>query len=1673
MPIYFVLLLALIRWLTTPKPQPAIEKTAAFSLDNQLFSSEMFLLMSPDTANVRQIAPELVNMLHLNSSPGYQIFPSNEESEKAYIKNGSTKSPSLVGIHFSDGTPSGMMNYTIRMPYGATPLSQQMYTGGGECREAEPARKNCLANTYLYSGFTRIQVAIDTLLVQMTAPGPVNLTRPQISVQMLPKTEWKPNVSTIQALASIYFVLAYSPFISFLSVNLVYEKEKKLKEAMRMMGMRDSAFWLAWGTVYTVMILLVTAVVVLLAFVARFFEQSNLFIFYLILFLYGLSIVNLSFALTPFFQRSETAGGLSSLATILLSMLYLAVRFAQSPTGESYIPLWAQYLLCLLSPVALALAVDQTLSLDILHGGLTFETINQGTFPVSGKMIMLFVDIVLYGLLAFYLDNIIPNEFGFRRKPWFFLQPSYWCPKQAHDPEQFSLIGGDEFEGTQADATPQTENMEVVSPEFRKKNMLRIYNLKKTYKTKEKKEVNAVDGFSLDIYEGQITALLGHNGAGKTTLLNMLTGMTPPTSGTASVYGLDVSDTSQLNVLRTMIGYCPQHNILFDDLTSREHLEYYGVIKGVQQDKLQQEVDSALKHVDLFDQGDTMSKQLSGGQKRKACVAIALIGNPKVMFLDEPTAGMDPASRRHLWRLLQQQRDKLIVLTTHFMDEADILADRKAMISKGKLRCVGSSLFLKVRFGVGYHLSMVLEPSADFDRIVELVKSHVPDAEYNRQHGKELIIRLPITAVSAFPDLFAALEAKEGDASMSKLLGIQTYGISMTNLEEVFLKLGQEAEAEEEEDSNSMNHDGPLNYSTAVNMESRGDQSPTVEFESAQVPSESDLETEPGQIRKQRFFALFKLRALLLVSNIPRFIFQIIFPLVFITGGVALLKFIPAPHPKYPDPIHLQASSYANVSNFPSKMSPNMLYYQKAPVSPESNQFVDNLRGQGLVLEQYQSTDNLLLIAPHMIGAEVNSVSNTAQKVASTLTVRYNTSAVHSIPAVINSFTTALLTMTGSASSIATYSQSWPTLTAVSGGFGGGTFGFNMLVASGLASIPPGFAVVLVKERVLKARSQLRLAGVTSNMYWATVFAFDGLQFFLACMAAFIILIAFQVPAFITAGAIISTLLLLVLYVPVNMLLAYSLGFMFNKFETAQNILPNAYVWSSLIPIMIVSILDFSGQAAGAATAHYIFCFLLPVYPLLGGFFYINEVHQNALDKSLITVGQYFDWNSKIPICFIMPIIHSVLFYYILRILDVRSCGGNWRDAFRCSESNKISDHVPESNTDIPSDEDEDVTAERRRLEEAMRGPSNAVIRVKNLRKEFPKEQKNGSCLSKAKKEKVRVAVRNTSFTVEPGEIVGLLGPNGAGKTTTLNMVIAETAPTKGKVFVSDHDVQSNLSEAFQDMGYCPQHDPLWDKITLRQHLECYAAVRGISSHRISSVIDYYVKSLRIKEHSEKEAKKLSGGTKRKLSYIISMLGDPKVVLMDEPSTGMDPKSKRFLWDTISAAFDNDRRGAILTTHYMDEADALCSRVAIMVNGQIECIGSTQRLKQRYGGGYLLEAKLPGGLSEESTENKMVELKQYIKEVFPGAQHREKFGDRVIFEIPTSNVESLSHTFTTLEKAKSTIGIEEYSFSQATLEQVFLEFAKHQLDEEEDRDPTALRQSMQLRRQLSMSGSSA
>ena len=211
---------------------------------------------------------------------------------------------------------------------------------------------------------------------------------------------------------------------------------------------------------------------------------------------------------------------------------------------------------------------------------------------------------------------------------------------------------------------------------------LKVRNLRKVYG--DGKE--AVSNLSLTMYKNQIFALLGHNGAGKTTTLSILTGLYQPTGGKASVFNLDMF--GQVNEVRKTLGVCPQFDILFDLLTPEEHLRLYCMFKGVNASEVNEEIEKTLKDIDLKNKRKCFAKNLSGGQKRKLSVGIAMIGGSRIILLDEPTSGMDLTARRKVWDMLKNNKqDRVIILTTHFMDEADILGDRIAIMSSGKIKC--------------------------------------------------------------------------------------------------------------------------------------------------------------------------------------------------------------------------------------------------------------------------------------------------------------------------------------------------------------------------------------------------------------------------------------------------------------------------------------------------------------------------------------------------------------------------------------------------------------------------------------------------------------------------------------------------------------------------------------------------------------------------------------------------------------------------------------------------------------------------------------------------------------------------------------------------------------------------------------------------------------------------
>ena len=257
----------------------------------------------------------------------------------------------------------------------------------------------------------------------------------------------------------------------------------------------------------------------------------------------------------------------------------------------------------------------------------------------------------------------------------------------------------------------------------------------------------------------------------QSTTIGMLTGLIPVDSGSAVIEGMDIAD--KMPEIRKKLGVCPQHDILYPLLTVEEHLILFATFKGTPRSEVAAEVENMIQSVGLTEKRKVYSRNLSGGQKRKLSVGIAFIGGSRVVILDEPTSGMDPYSRRFTWNLIRQHREgRVVVLTTHFMDEADILGDRIAIMGDGRLRCCGSSLFLKRAFGVGYNMTIEKNDAILFDslRMIQLVMSHIPAANVLSDVGTELTFQLPLNSTGHFQALFDHVDSHQ------KVLGVQSYG---------------------------------------------------------------------------------------------------------------------------------------------------------------------------------------------------------------------------------------------------------------------------------------------------------------------------------------------------------------------------------------------------------------------------------------------------------------------------------------------------------------------------------------------------------------------------------------------------------------------------------------------------------------------------------------------------------------------------------------------------------------------------------------------------------------------------------------------------------------------------------------------------------------------------------
>ncbi|XP_053776570.1 retinal-specific phospholipid-transporting ATPase ABCA4 isoform X3 [Desmodus rotundus] len=1676
-----------------------------------------------------------------------------------------------AGVVFPDmypwtSSPPPHVKYKIRMDIDVVEktnkIKDRYWDSGPRADPVEDFR-------YIWGGFAYLQDMIEQGITRSQAQAEVPVG---IYLQQMPYPCFVDDsfMVILNRCFPVFMVLAWVYSVSMTVKSIVLEKELRLKETLKNQGVSNTVLWCTWFLdSFSIMSMSIFLLTIFITH-GRILHYSNPFILFLFLSAFSTATITQCFLLSTFFSRASLAAACSGVVYFTLYLPHiLCFAWQDRMTAD------LKMAVSLLSPVAFGFGTEYLARFE--EQGLGLQWSNIGNSPVEGdefsflmSMKMMLLDAALYGLLAWYLDQVFPGDYG-TPLPWYFLlQESYW-------------LGGEDsfFE----------HELPGLVPGVCVKNLVKIF---------ESYGRPAVDRLNITFYENQITAFLGHNGAGKTTTLSILTGLLPPTSGTVLIGGKDIE--TSLDAVRRSLGMCPQHNILFHHLTVAEHILFYAQLKGRSWDEARLEMEAMLEDTGLHHKRNEEAQDLSGGMQRKLSVAIAFVGDAKVVVLDEPTSGVDPYSRRSIWDLLLKYRPgRTIILSTHHMDEADLLGDRIAIISQGRLYCSGTPLFLKSCFGTGFYLTVVrkmkntqsqrsgcegacscaskglsvrcpapvdeITPEraldGDVSELMGVVRHHVPEAKLVECIGQELIFLLPNKNFKqrAYASLFRELEESLAD------LGLSSFGISDTPLEEVFLKVTEDSDSgplfagssQQRRETVSLRHPC-LGASKEVIQTPQGSHSgsaqqraPTAQGRPSPEPAQQGGHFNTGaRLVTQHVQALLVKRLHHATRSHKDFLAQIVLPATFVFLALVLSNIVPpfgeypaltlhpwmygqqytffsmdqpgserlaaladvllnrpgfgnrclkdewlpeypcgnstpwktpsvpqnithlfqkqkwtADHPSpscrcsttekltmlpecpegaggLPPPQRVQSSTEIlqdltdrNISDFLVKTYPALIRSSlknkfwvneqryggisiggKLPVLP--------IAGEALV-EFLSDLGRMMNVSGGPITREASKEMSAFLKRLETednLKVWFNNKGWHAAVSFLNVAHNAILRaslhrdrdpeeygITVISQPLNLTKEQLSEITVL-------TSSVDAMVAIcvifAMSFVPASFVLYLIQERVNKAKHLQFVSGVSPTTYWLTNFLWDIMNYAVSAALVVGIFIGFQKKAYTSPHNLPALVALLMLYGWAVIPMMYPASFLFDVPSTAYVALSCANLFIGINSSAITFILELFENNQMLLRFNAMLRKLLIVFPhFCLGRGLIDLALSQAVTDIYARLGEEnssnpFQWD-LIGKNLVAMAAEGVVYFLLTLLIQRHFFLTRW---------------VAEPTREPVMDEDDDVAEERQRITSG--GNKTDILSLNELTKVY-------SGTSSPAVDRLCVGVR-------PGECFGLLGVNGAGKTTTFRMLTGDTTVTSGDATVAGKSILTNISEVHQNMGYCPQFDAIDELLTGREHLHLYARLRGVPAEEIERVANWSIQSLGLSLYADRLAGTYSGGNKRKLSTAIALIGCPPLVLLDEPTTGMDPQARRMLWNTIMSVI-REGRAVVLTSHSMEECEALCTRLAIMVKGTFQCLGTIQHLKYKFGDGYIVTMKIKSPKDDLLPDLNPVE--QFFQGNFPGSVQRERHYNMLQFQVPSS---SLARIFRLLISHKDSLLIEEYSVTQTTLDQVFVNFAKQQTE---------------------------
>ncbi len=1373
---------------------------------------------------------------------------------------------------------------------------------------------------------------------------------------------------------SFVIALQFSLIAYNFNLRMIDEKENKLNILLERQGISKFKYNSSWLiTYYSLFSLSIVAFIIFLISYVNF--HYSLVIINIIVFSFSIYCVCIFFTTCiKSTKEGATAIKFYNFGSILLGFVIVLPKTSK----------FTKIVFCFIPQINIYSSLNTIFNLNNFEN-LTWDLlkIKAAKMSMVEILIMYIVEIIFYLGLSIFIQSFSDSGLNFIQYLTSFFKK---VSRKIESTENNSLIINDDekisFETHHQELSP-------INQELKKNDQcLRLVNISKTFG-----DLKAVDNFNGELFPNEIFCLLGHNGAGKSTTINMISGILDPDNGDIFLNGRSL--VTNKSYLYENIGLCQQQDIFFDYLTVEEHLQYMCRIKGSKINN--EEIEELIDKIELAPKKNALCSTLSGGQKRKLCIALALIGDSKIILLDEPTSGMDVMARRSLWEFLKNyKKDKIILLTTHFLDEAEYLGDRIGIMSEGKYLCSGTSSFLKSKYPCGFNINLLINSSIFNEeyknQFFNGIKEFDPNAEI--KVASKGIFSINIQSNNQhIPEIFDYIEEKKNQ------YGIADYTVSSTSLEDVFLKINNKAN---------------LNDIKYLNKEENKDQMFNYE-----IPTAAGFFHQLGAQIIRGLYPFYRNKVLFFFELLSGLGFVYMFIFFFsdfiINATVTKLNLIEV----------LEAHKiYYSAKNIKEDFIENSHAY---------NNYITlkNVKGEIKDFENFSNiTYDQALGNIAKGGLYINKADGDYEV--------YNSEVDNSL----NGYLLANTMLFFSAFLKEEYSIDASIFPEIDYSIiGGNTKDENLgnqltnlivLVIVCLISLF-GFVIFLgglmyekIKEKRTNIKHLLYLSGSNIFSYWIGFFIVD----YIKLLFFNVLLIS---PIFYVSGSAVFFGLDMLSICLSSLSFIYFISFFCPKDDDGAKIL-FLFVFGFLIIIGVLALLikdlgNFRDILSKPYTPQ-IFD-LTPITSM--GLSFIRLIISYTFRKMFDELFEDIDFltteqkEEMVPFGLSKPRVYlftsyivqglNFIFYTLLLILAESGVLGRLihnlqlllfrkKDNYEFGkeeapeefdEHNSNSINATNSNINIPlidNQNNNNIQIPVNQNTKIANSPSLIINNIPStinnpldnfyVKKEIDKlnsqvelstriENLVKTFYSCCGKRNVR-AINHLYLGLEPNEKFGLLGFNGSGKTTTFRAITNEILTDTGSVSLFGYSTKSNFERIRTMIGYCPQINPLFDFMKVKEIIKFYSDLKTCNES-----VETVCHKFGLEKYLDTYTINLSGGNKRKLTFAIAMMNRPSLLLLDEPSTGVDPESRRIMWRNINELSNTGHQyNMILTTHSMEEAEILCDTVSWFKAGNFITKGNPEELKIQYSAGYKLHIKFDDSQMEKGNSDTLIEAYNII-----------------------------------------------------------------------------------------------